>query len=314
VGLFLSNDPKVMEKNKGIKQNSSIYFVQNPRQVFLIALLALVALIVFSLALYIGGVGSEDFWTKATDFLPAILPAAAVLFSALWASMFATQNMESNRQTAKLSESLKIVTDIELDKEYLLAKKVWSKYRSHENHDLEFKKIMAIFVLSESDFNSKKFRNSDCGSQSEGEERNEPKDFDLNDSYNVDTRFSSRTDAEFLMLYFNIFEVISLSISKDIIDEDFYKLWHGGTLLRVWDYSVAAIGALRVLLQNPRLYTNWEKLAHKWSPELRGYPAKNVTDYQDSLADLVLIARNYEKYLNKNMARDAGISAEISKE
>jgi hypothetical protein len=211
------------------------------------------------------------------SFIQPIFTAAAIVFSALWASGFVSRSINSARSTAKLQETLKLITRIELDLEFIKAKNVWSEYRSRDKHDDEFSELMAIFILAGSTMNAGK-------STKKGNQQVE--DDLLKIEYESALRLRIE-DAQLLVTFFNQWELTAIAIKKGIIDQDFYQDWYASNYVRIWNYSVGAVGALRVLLANERLYENWERLAREWATE-RNMKIREALDY--SIADLAYIA------------------------
>jgi Domain of unknown function (DUF4760) len=63
---------------------------------------------------------------------------------------------------------------------------------------------------------------------------------------------------------FNDYELICLAIKRSIIDEDVYKDWFKGSMLRDFRSSKSAIYDIRSLINSNDLYIQWENLATKW--------------------------------------------------
>jgi hypothetical protein len=98
----------------------------------------------------------------------------------------------------------------------------------------------------------------------------------------------SYSDAQLMIVYFNFFELVSISIEKGIMDDDFFKTWYAGNFIRVWNYSRSAIGALRVLHSNERLYAMWEHRARIWGDQLN-IKVHDAIEY--SLPELVKMSK-----------------------
>ncbi len=207
---------------------------------------------------------------KYFGIISSLITALAILSSAALASLFAKENIKKGRNNIKLQETLKIITDIELDKEYLDAKTTWAKYRSEENHHKAFKKLFAKYYIWGSDIDSKYKISEEC----------------LNIKSDKNNSFEKiSNDYQLVTTFFNHFELISLGIHKEIIDEGFYKSWYGSSVISTWNYSSEAVGALRVLRGNQLLYQNWEKLAKKWEKEF--FKVEPAPPF--SISDLVML-------------------------
>lgn len=62
----------------------------------------------------------------------------------------------------------------------------------------------------------------------------------------------------------NDYELIAIGISKDIIDEDVYKTWFRGSLLKDWTAAAPFVRQIRASENNPKIYIELETLAVRW--------------------------------------------------
>ena len=251
------------------------YFTKNPGQVFAVAIgFVFFVLVALSIAVYSGYLANLEI----SQVFSTGLTVAAILFSALWASTFVAQNMKSARDTAKLHETLTLIRAAELDGEFILARTVWSKYRSKEDYDEQFAALIAAFML-------------DLKSKSIDLQEENIESCTIYAGTKIDREENSiRKDASLLVTYFNFFELSSLAIKKEIMDEDFFREWSGTNFVRTWNISIHAVGALRKLHTNPRLYVEWQMCAQRWANEL-GLNLKEPYDYH--LKDLIRLAAKW---------------------
>lgn len=259
--------------------NALNFFTKKPAQVFALAIVfVLIIVLVLSMSVYLGYLADLEI----SQIFSPMLTASAILFSALWASTFVVQNMYSAKETAKLQETLKLIRAAELDREFILARGVWSTYRSKEKYDEQFAALIAAFMLDQRSINEKQNAKNNIEIENKSYI-----DSELSYAYGNDV---IRRDASLLLTYFNFFELSSLAIKKEIMDEVFFREWYGTNFVRTWNISINAIGALRKLHHNPRLYTEWQKCAQRWASEL-DLNIKEPHDYH--LKDLVKLAEKW---------------------
>jgi hypothetical protein len=249
------------------------YFTKKPAQVFALAIgFVCLVLLTISVAIYFGYLANLEI----SQVFSTSISVAAILFSALWASTFVVQNMNSARETAKLHETLTLIRAAELDREFILARTVWSKYRSKSDYDERFAALMAAFLLDLKNDSPRRGTEVDIDDGLETRVHNQENDI--------------RRDASLLLTYFNFFELSSLAIKQEIMDEGFFKEWYGTNFVRTWNISVHAIGAMRKLHTNPRLYIEWQTCAKRWAGQL-DLTIKDPYDYH--LKDLVQLAEKW---------------------
>ena len=259
-----------LERRLNKKDKVRSYFVENID--FLLGTLIVAIFIFIAIIISQDIIADEELKSKNKFFeiLPHLITALAILISALFASIFARENIDKGRSNIKLQETLKFITNVELDKEYIASKNAWAEFRLQEDHGKAFQLLFTKYHI--------------WGSNSGGFDKFSSKCQISNESKSNKDLKSISEQYQFVMTYFNYFELIALGIEEGIIDEEFYKKWYGSGVISVWNYSVEGIGALKVLRSNPRLYLNWQKLVKKWEP-IYG-TAKEVPVY--SFADLII--------------------------
>ncbi|QPH54747.1 DUF4760 domain-containing protein [Pontivivens ytuae] len=193
-----------------------------------------------------------------------------ILFSAITAGTLAMFNMESARRTARLQETLRVINNSELDREFIKARSAWSQYKG--NGDIEYDEdlaaVIAIILLktiaSSLERKALQIEHVDVDKKERLNEEVE----NLRD-ISKDTELLRRElqDGIFVITYLNSFELIAIGINKKIIDEEMYRQWHEGHFINVWNCSVAAVGVLRYVKKNKRLFKQWERVARQWSGE-----------------------------------------------
>jgi hypothetical protein len=227
------------------------HFRTRPDRIFLYAFILPLLVILVLILVYVSdwfGIYSRNkdgIWA----LLPAIVTSLVIVFSAFLAAAFTIQGINSARETARLQETLKIITEAELDREFIEAKNAWTKYKSLGKRDNCFAGLLHVFIL--------------------GFDGLPLQDESGNDYFKARDRKKLRVDAQYVITYLNFFEIASLSINEGILDDAFFRKWYGTNFIRVWNNSISAIGALRTLLNNERLYAEWETRAHVWSRELK---------------------------------------------
>lgn len=221
------------------------------------------ALIIGSLAF----IWHEGFSTiTAKDVLTSAIPACAILSSALWASWFALQAIETQRtsaarsaqaakdsavksaeaaqevvkiqqqearKTATLQETLDLILRTELDAEFIQAKKTWGSRNRFSSENGSSENSISALVAR-------------CHYGTNATDR----DFE---------------DSVLIRMFFNNFETIALAIDMKIIDEDFYVRWQRSAFINTWNDAAEVIGVMRGLASNQKLYCEWEKLVERWA-------------------------------------------------
>ncbi len=237
---------------------------RDPRKAFIalfwiISILILLFLFGPTLHQYLSEIKLDNIKTAFEKLIP-IAPAIAILLSALWASVFVLHSAGNSRQTARLQETLNIIVKTEYDNDYISGKKIWHRYRGKDDHHQEFSSLFAVYHLGETEA--------------------------------IDI---IREDAQSILTYLNSFEIASLAVNRKILDEKFYMEYNGTNFIRTWNYSVAAIGALRTLHCNPRLFLQWEEIVKKWKEELNVPNIECSKDY--SIPDLAEKAKKDSKII-----------------
>ncbi|WP_284177272.1 DUF4760 domain-containing protein [Rhabdaerophilum sp. SD176] len=74
-------------------------------------------------------------------------------------------------------------------------------------------------------------------------------------------------EANSIRYIFNDYELLALAMRKKVIDPRLYQAWFRGSMLTDFQAAESAIQVIRVLVGNPRLYDEWEKLARQWMAE-----------------------------------------------
>jgi hypothetical protein len=272
------------------------HFRVRPDHIFLCAFL--LPLFVFALAFFINYFDFLGPYPKIKETLqtlpPSLITSLIIIFSAFLAASFAIEGMNTAKTTACLQETLKMIREAELDGEFIGAKNAWTKYRSLRERDNTFAALMSIFYLGFEGVNQQENESSN--------DRNAADDKDRKENFTAIDRQTLRNDAQFILAYFNFFEIAALSMSEGILDDVYFRKWYGTNFIRVWNNSIGAIGALRTLHNNERLYTEWENRAYAWSIETKAKVRDPI--YYGSL-ELANITREAIPHLHK-LAREEG--------
>ena len=81
------------------------------------------------------------------------------------------------------------------------------------------------------------------------------------------TASDSRESAAKVSVHLNHCELIAVSILNGGMDEQIYKDWRKTTYVRTWESAHAYITAKRNSLEQPTLYSNFQRVAEKWRGE-----------------------------------------------
>lgn len=278
---------------------------------FCIAVLitAIFAAIVFSL-LY--GV-DQAFDSALLDDLFELLHGSAtpflVVFSATTAGLIALRRIKSAHATVRLQETLDFIRSVELDREYIDAKKVWSRYTTGGTQQGRERRA-AVIALSSALQIALDLEKSAATAEMTAEEARLLRDLAqaLRDAAATQPDFWNKvhSDAQYLYTYLNHFEIVALGIERNIIDKDMYDDWLGGYVVQSWNRSAALVGALRRLKNSAALFEKWEALALDWAETRPNLTAAETPHYE--LADLGRLALTfYEDALDEAAQNATGV-------
>jgi hypothetical protein len=212
--------------------------VQQVTERQILAAVGWVAAFVVALVMVTIYFAGRDYFAK--NVFPFLIGACAIVFSSLWASWFAYHAIVNQQQTgaraahtarstAKLQATLDLILKTELDREFIEAKLRWAHCSKSYTSGIPVLLARAHY-----------------GTASPGE---------LKDSTCVRT-------------FFNNFELVALAISQDIIDTHFYQRWQRSSFITIWNSSADAVGVMRALMANDKIYHEWESLVKEWAKDV----------------------------------------------
>lgn len=247
---------------------------------------ALLALALYVLALLHHHTFAEQYALLVLNRQTFAMPIMLV-FSTITAGFFAAWNIKSARETVRLQETLQFICRVELDREFIDARTVWSKYR--DSGDLAA--LIAAFFAHQIKVKLQKSLPEDPTAPAPGAEETRALIGRLEEIEASDGAIEVlREDAQFVLAYLNQFEIIGLGINEDIVDKDMYDAWLGTHVVQTWNASAEAIGALQAIKGSDKLFVEWRSLVLDWARSRgRAIPVEPLPHYSlEALAALAL--------------------------
>ena len=184
-----------LERRLNKKTKIRTYFVENID--FLLGTLIIAIFILIAIIISQNIIADEELKSKNNYFeiLPHLISALAILISAFFASIFARENIDKGRSNIKLQETLKFITNVELDKEYIASKNAWAEFRLQEDHGKAFQLLFTKYHIWGSNSGGFDKFSSKCQISNESKSNKDLK------SVNLASRFKFTSTSSLLIKY-----------------------------------------------------------------------------------------------------------------